>query len=556
MPRVRSLLGFMLPLALLSVAACSANGDPSDDDSDDALMTDAPLSYVGKNVVQTLTKNGAYAALRGKTWEVSSNNQLDQGWLLPTFGSEWWGEKLSSLPTATDCKAEEPNCDPDFLMRRCDDGVCATGTCEAFAPSVTADGQTPKKMCVGYGDWFEKAFYDAIVSAEEQVDITSLWQPADRFVPAIRNGLLRLAARGKPVTVRILSGDVSSVGPIGVKTGDSIAALTKGLPANSPLKIYVAQHSAALLSWNHSKIVAVDGKSAMVGGHNMHTADYQLKDPVSDLSMKLTGPASALAHRYVNELWDVACERGTLHGFGLQTLPAGLDCPKHYEPKVPVGRGDATVIAAGRMGAVQDNASDGAILSMIDSAKTRVVMSQEDILGGRIPKTNFAAASPPAALLDRLAAAIGRGVDVYLVISNVDGGLFTTSYSHGWTAEETAKQIGDIMKAKTDYFPKGADIAGTLCKKLHVAPIRVSDRERWPDGKVYSNHAKFLMIDTQTFYVGSQNLYSSDLAEFGFIVDSASMSQVAEETFWAPLWKYSGKAASMGSEASTCPLLK
>ena len=33
--------------------------------------------------------------------------------------------------------------------------------------------------------------------------------------------------------------------------------------------------------------------------------------------------------------------------------------------------------------------------------------------------------------------------------------------------------------------------------------------------------AKFMMVDTPAFYVGSQNLYTSDLAEYGYIVDGA-----------------------------------
>jgi phosphatidylserine/phosphatidylglycerophosphate/cardiolipin synthase-like enzyme len=544
----------LLALPLLA-AACGGGDGAADADSSDVTSETAPLSYVGQSVMKALTGAKPLKDLRGKTWDLAAGNALDDRWLLPTFGSEFWGEKLSTLPTDTACADGDAGCDPDFHMRRCDDGnACPSGSCVPFGPTATADGQAPAKMCVGFADWFEEAFYDAITHAEQQVDITSLWLPADRFVPAIRNGLLRLAARGKPVTVRILSGDASDVGPQSLMhTSDAITALTRGLPANAPLKIYVAEHSAALLSWNHSKIIAYDGKFALVGGHNMHTADYQEKDPVSDLSMRLSGPAAGIAHRYANQVWDVACARGSLHGFGMKTFPAGLPCPAHYEPAAAAPAGKTTVIAAGRLGAVSDNASDAALLAAVDAAKKTVVMSQEDILGGRIPKTNLSVAPPPAALLDRLAAAIGRGVDVFLVISNVDGGLFTTSYSHGWTAEETAKQMADHMKGKPQLFPAGADITGLLCDKLHVAGIRVSDDDRWPDGKVFSNHSKLLMIDKQAFYIGSQNLYTSDLAEFGFIVDDAAAASVAWDTFWTPLWKFSQRDAASGSEAKSCP---
>ena len=561
---MRNLQTLALPLLLglpiaLATFACSSKEDASVGDESNITQANVPLTYVGKSVVQKLTQTAGLKPLERRTWEVTSGNVLKEGWLLPTFGSEAWGDKLASLPTDTACKEGDAQCDPDFHMRTCKGGAaCVSGTCTAFSPTVTRDGEEPKELCVGFGDWFEQAMYDALANAEHYVDITSLWLPADRWVPAIRNGLLRLAARNKPVIVRILAGDASDIGPLASRTtASSLAELTKGLPADAPLKIYVAEYSAAVLSWNHSKIVAADGKFALVGGHNMHTADYQLKDPVSDLSMRLNGPAAAAAHRYANEVWDAACKRGNLHGFGLVTSPAGLPCPAHIDPPAePTAEGHTTVITAGRLGAVRDNASDAALLAMVDSAKQRIAMSQEDILGGRIPKTNLAVAAPPAALLDRLAAAIGRGVDVYLVISNVDGGLFTTSYSHGWTAEETAQQMAAIMTTKKDLFPAGTDITALLCDKLHVAGLRVSDMDKWPDGKVFSNHSKFLMIDTTAFYVGSQNLYSSDLAEFGYIVDSPEAAQTANDTFWAPLWSFSKRAAASGSEASKCPFRK
>ena len=543
------------------LAGCGAAEDDADSATDEGKLQEvgAPLGYVGQNVVRTLTTNPKLNALKGKTWQVTAGNELHDGWLLPTTGSEWWGDKLASLPVATDCKDGEANCDPDFHMRTCDSAACPAGggTCTPFGPTVTADGQKPKKMCVGYADWFEEAFYDALVSAHEQVDISSLWLPADRFAPAIHNGLLRLAARGKPVTVRILSGDVTDISYLATRsTSAALATITRGLPANAPLSIYVAEQSSAVLSWNHSKIIAVDGMFALTGGHNMHTSDYQLKDPVSDLSMRLNGPAAAAAHRYSNQIWDVGCKRGNFHGFGLVSFPAGLPCPKAYEPSVAPGNGSTSVIAVGRLGAVPDNASDDALLAMVDAAKETIVMSQEDILGGRIPKTNLSAAPPPRALILRLAAAIGRGVDVYLITSNVDGGLFTTSYSHGWSAAETAEQMADIMKENKDLFPAGTDIVERLCEKMHVAGIRLTDAERWADGKVFSNHSKFLMVDTQAFYVGSQNLYVSDLAEFGYIVDSPKDAALARDTFWAPLWKYSKRGAVTGSDAKACSLRK
>ncbi|MDB4943633.1 MAG: hypothetical protein JWP97_3167 [Labilithrix sp.] len=540
----------------LALAGCSA-APQEDAVADDAALSDleAPLGYVGKNVARTLLENPKTHVLEHRLWEVTARNTLPDGWLVPTFGSASWGPALASLPTGTDCTTDEAGCDPDFLMRTCStDRDCPSGSCRPFGPTVTKDGEPPASLCLGYADWWTEAFYDGIVGAREQVDISSLWLPGERFAPAIRNALRRVAARkGPTLTVRILGGDVTDFSYLAKRTtAANLALLTKGLPADAPLRVYVALESAATTSWNHSKIIATDGAFGVVGGHNMHTSDYQLKDPVMDLSMRLSGPAIASAHRYTNELWDLACRRGNAHGLGLVTFPDGLDCPGHYEPPSRRGDGDVSVIAVGRKGAEDVNPSDDALLAMVDAARETVVMSQEDILGGRIPRTTLSVAPPPRVLIERLAAAIGRGVDVYLVTSNVDGGLFTTSYSHGWTAAETAQQMADIMKARPDLFEAGTDIPALLCQKLHVAGLRLDDGDRWASGKVFSNHTKFLMVDTKAFYIGSQNLYVSDLAELGYIVDDEAAALQARESFWTPMWKYSGRDASTGSEAKSC----
>src|SRR5690348_11369127 len=103
---LRSILGFaVLPLVLASfVTACSASNADGDEGADDgAALTDAPLSYVGKNVMQTLMNQQELKALQGRTWDVSRGNVLENGWLLPTFGSEWWGDKITTLPMDTSC---------------------------------------------------------------------------------------------------------------------------------------------------------------------------------------------------------------------------------------------------------------------------------------------------------------------------------------------------------------------------------------------------------------------------------------------------------------------
>ena len=60
-------------------------------------------------------------------------------------------------------------------------------------------------------------------------------------------------------------------------------------------------------SWNHSKIVAVDSLFAMVGGENLWTNDYLIKNPVNDLNIRVDGPAAKAANFYASRLWDYTC---------------------------------------------------------------------------------------------------------------------------------------------------------------------------------------------------------------------------------------------------------
>jgi hypothetical protein len=44
--------------------------------------------------------------------------------------------------------------------------------------------------------------------------------------------------------------------------------------------------------------------------------------------------------------------------------------------------------------------------------------------------------------------------------------------------------------------------------------------------------AKYFMIDDICCYIGSQNLYKCDLAEWGVVIDDAARVQAIKEEFW------------------------
>ena len=136
-------------------------------------------------------------------------------------------------------------------------------------------------------------------------------------------------------------------------------------------------------SWNHAKIVTVDGVHALVGGHNLWSQDYLIDEPVSDLSMRLHGPAAASAARYADRLWDYVCaNRDRKASISFASTTGDCPTPATLPPAVPA-RGGTPVLAVGRLGAgiTKDfaNQSELARDLMLGAARHEIRIVQQDL---------------------------------------------------------------------------------------------------------------------------------------------------------------------------------
>lgn len=206
------------------------------------------------------------------------------------------------------------------------------------------------------------------------------------------------------------------------------------------------------------------------------------------------------------------------------------------------------IIALGRLGTLTLNnrPADDAFIAMIDASKEIIRMSLQDLGPVCVPKTKMALPGLkwPKVTLNALARAIWlRGVDVEIVVSNpgsIPGGLGMTEacYGNGWSCVDVASEI---IKRVKKQFPKAEDAA--LREKvelnLRVCFIRHDKKNTYADGKTIGNHSKFFIIDDVAAYIGSQNLYMCDLAEWGVVVDDASETEKMIKDFWNPLWQAS-----------------
>ena len=520
-------------LAVVFLVGCGAqlNGGGDDDELDPAL------SPIGRSVVSALIDK--HPGTEGRAWHLSTDASLSSGWILQTPVAESWGQPASALPVTGDCSGNS-RCDPDFKLIRCEQQTDCTfgGRCTEVAATVTKPGELARKLCTGHSDAFYDDIYNVIVSARSYIDIASLEAPDGRFEAAVRNALTYVSHASQPVRVRLLYGAVPARSR---ETAEVLATLTRDIAPTSPIKIGVGMYRSTVVSWNHTKLIAADGRTAIVGGHNMWTQHYLQQSPVHDISMRISGSAAADSSRFANELWLLACHPpANLGAVGsISEFPAGSStvCADAFtvaEKTVEPGR--VPVITAGKLGGIDGDEGQDAIIALIDAAQTKLRLSLQDIgpVGG--------SGDWPEPYLRAIAAALARGVDVELVLTNLNalpGGLEigSASYSNGWTPVDVAKRLAE-------YTP-----AGVVCSKLHATTLRQGPDDQWPDGRGMANHAKLVIADDAAFYLGSQNFYPAQLSELGYIVDDAAATRELLDGYFLKMWSMSTRVM-----ANTCTL--
>jgi phosphatidylserine/phosphatidylglycerophosphate/cardiolipin synthase-like enzyme len=268
----------------------------------------------------------------------------------------------------------------------------------------------------------------------------------------------------------------------------------------------------------------------------------------------MNGSSAGDAARYLDELWAFACEGMTFGDLKDLASRDGQDsCPAMFGagPKVKAA-GNKPVISVGRLGAVGEEASDDAILAMINSAKTTIRLSQQDL--GPIHKAGVSLGAWPETTMLALVSAMDRGVDVSLTLSNtgaVPGTInaieatFNT-YDNGWTPEAVAEEFQTLAEKHPEAHPHHHDVTSLLCSKFTLMRLRSSNADKWKDGRTLANHAKVIVVDDRAFYVGSQNMYVANLAEFGAIVDDVAATKSFLANYMTKVESYSKRTAVTG----------
>lgn len=583
---------FIAALALLTLAACAHL--PSTAYSEDhaaafaanepwKLSPAAPLPTVIRahgvepldpaarrplleQVVDQLRRTDPWQRLRGVTYRLSHRNALDPGWLIQS--PDRWGRSAADLPVYQPGCA---GCLPDIDLPLCErDADCAGGgQCRKLAMLDASPVHAGKRACLGHSDVMADRLYQVIAGARARVDIATLqWIPDRRFLAALRNAVTTLARRGERVSVRVMVGQYP---PLETNARALLDEFVRDIDEveGARLDVHVAamrsctgQPSCGTFSWPHAKIIAVDGRVAITGGHNLWTRDYLLDQPTHDLSMQVRGPAAADATAFLDGLWQFTCRRKGLpsepiavHSYDSQARRFARDCaaprilPRFERLAQP---GNVPILSVGRLGAgitpAFANQSDLARDLLLGAARRSIVIVQQDL--------GFTFAQPrpvwPESTLERIADfLLGQKGDVHIVLSNLDAvGKSGATYSNRVPLEVTARRLRDVVRRRGQ-MPDG-DLDAMLCRRLHIAPFRFGPDATWPGNVPIGNHAKFWMVDGRYFYIGSDNFYPVDLQEHGFIVDSRAAAAELRRQYWDKLWRWSAPAAISGAGAPRC----
>ena len=515
-----------------------------------------------KQALEQIEETDPFRGLRGTTYRLTDGNQLPENRHIHT--PKVSGKRAAEVRYV---RIECRHCDPDLRLPVCvAPRRCHGRPCVPLAASVTVPGQRPRKFCVGHSDQLIDRFYSLVASAQKAVDITLLAPAADvRFLAALRNAITFLAHAGRPVTIRVIVGDYP---PAGFDAAAYLKELTRAAAAvpTSRLRVYAAEMRSCEgggacggLSWNHAKIVAVDGRRAIVGGHNLWTPDYLVDAPVHDISMEVEGPAAYDAHRFADALWGSVCSRQPVDGVNGSFVSLGAastgvaDCPSRIAlPEREEGTGGVPILAVGRLASgIVSGFADQSLIArdlMFGAARRTIRMVQQDVgfalLGGTVDRTW------PESALGKIADLLGRDGDVYMILSNLGAAGPIGTYSNGIPLDAVADKIKDVVKQRTGLAEPS--LSQLLCQHLHLAPLRFGPDDKWPDGQAIGTHAKFWMVDDRVFYIGSENLYPADLQEFGYIVEDGAAVQRLHRDYWDKAWQWSRPAAISGDDAPRC----
>lgn len=397
----------------------------------------------------------------------------------------------------------------------------------------------------------------------------------------------------KDIVIRYLEGNPASKGANKDKYYYFFSELMNAYTGNSNVTVYAATFDYPWFdvingitpgSWNHAKIIAVDGKVSIVGGQN-YWNDYLAPKhiPPHDLSIIVNGAVAASAHQFANYLWAYVASPDTQYTthrtvkLGSTLVTQNLP-PAFSSANFPgTTTGNIPILAVGNLGIwgyeeslslglefadaervhpkntsqtnmnaknvllrypfasydfSESKAKQASITArhlLLNAVKTNghIRISQQKIADTDLTsKTNYVLW--PGDFTDALVnVMVSKNAKVDILVSNDDGGAGGYGDDMGGLALEgviidlIAKKTGDINRAKA------------LAKQL----LTVKQTPGYNEGiSPTYNHAKVWIVDDSVFYVGSDNIYPGYLQEYGYVIGDQTTCSQFITNYWNKIW--------------------
>jgi phosphatidylserine/phosphatidylglycerophosphate/cardiolipin synthase-like enzyme len=181
---------------------------------------------------------------------------------------------------------------------------------------------TNSNLPAHHSDWFPQKLGEMVSRTQVWCDVTSLGPPDGAFLTCLQAAMKQLHDKQTPIVVRFLFGNLPGMP---VNCHKLIQTLTQDIPpSTTQLRVWVGAWRKGV-SWNHAKIVAVDGSFLHTGGHNLWDGHYLQHDPVHDLSCELKGRVTHDGHLFANEQWQfIERMQNSICGYVTNKLPNNL----------------------------------------------------------------------------------------------------------------------------------------------------------------------------------------------------------------------------------------
>lgn len=409
-----------------------------------------------------------------------------------------------------------------------------------------------------------RAMKACIEKATHYIDIVTMDEPKGDFRKDVEDGLIALAVSGRPVTVRFLLGRQAG-GPnlhTWMMLNQLADRIRQAKPRASQLNVYLAQFRWESASWNHAKLIAIDGGVLITGGHNMWDDHYLAKNPVFDISMRFDGGIARGGHRFADALWNFV-RANNRRPPGGATYSNYLNPDLKIDESAPPPRSESFEAVAADASPAADAsnrfpalwvASPGwgvytdprvlegammiALVEGLKQAKQSCKMSLQDLGSPHMSAVDFKTWRPRdypfdligcggswfiLPLIDNFAEFLHKNASATLEIilsAPTDG---AHSYGHGVKLQTILNLLSQRMNAQFQTSKNHA--LKILNERVFLKTIAFSDgREAWRDGAKKDNHAKFWILDDKICHVGSDNCYpyvkrigQAALQEFGVI---------------------------------------